>query len=89
MNTADDAVDRIRILECPTGDLENRIAGIFEDYGVANKDKVRVVRDSSLDREGAQAYLVKLADARQSFVILADSGYDDYVAKVVDIYTQS
>ncbi|HEX2928023.1 MAG TPA: hypothetical protein VHP38_17495, partial [Ruminiclostridium sp.] len=69
---------------CPTGEIENRVAGILEDYGVADKSKVNINRERSLDQEEAQAYRVNLAENR-SFVVLAKSGLDDYVAKIVDV----
>lgn len=84
MSKIDEAIDRIKILECPTGEIENRVAGILEDYGVADKSKVNINRERSLDQEEAQAYRVNLAGNR-SFVVLAKSGLDDYVAKIVDV----
>lgn len=89
MGKIDKAINRIKILECPTGDLENRVAGILEDYGVANRKKVNVNRDSYFDRGEAQAYRVEIADEGQSIVVLAKSGEEDYVAKVVDVYSKS
>jgi hypothetical protein len=82
-----EAVNRIKILECPTGELENSVALILEDYGVADMDRVKIGRDSSLDRDEAQGYRVKIQDEGQSIIVLAKSGYDDYVATVVDAYT--
>jgi hypothetical protein len=85
MNKIDEAINRIRILECPTGDVENSVALILEDHGVANRSKINIDRDNSLDRDEAQAYRVKIAGEGQSILVLAKSGYDDYVAKVVDV----
>ncbi len=89
MKNINGAIDRIRILECPTGELENRVAGILEDYGIADSSKVDINRDNSLDREEAQAYNVKIPGEGQSIVVLAKAGLDDYVAKVVDVYSKS
>lgn len=88
MHKTNEAIDRIRILECPTGDLENRVAGILEDYGVADRTNINVVRDDSLDRDEAQAYRVKIPGEGQSIIVLAQSGMDDYVAKVIDVYSK-
>ena len=88
MKKIDEAIDRIKILECPTGDIENRVAGILEDYGVANRSKINVGRDSSLDRDEAQGYRAEITSQGQSIVVLATSGYDDYVAKVTDAYSE-
>ncbi len=85
MNKMDEAIDRIKTLECPTGEVENSVALILEDYGVADSDKVYVNRDNRLDRDEAEAYRVKIAGGGQTFVVLAKSGYDGYVAKVVDV----
>lgn len=89
MNKIDEAIDRIRILECPTGDLESRVAEILEDYRIADRSKVNIHRDSKLDREDAQAFKVQIPGERQSIVVMAKSGYDDYVAKVTDVYSKS
>ncbi|WP_028401416.1 hypothetical protein [Ectobacillus panaciterrae] len=87
MTSLKDAVERIKRLECPTGDLEHRVMGILEEYGVANKNEIMVNRDERFDRNEAQAYSTKISgDREQSIVILATSGLDDYVAKVVDVY---
>lgn len=88
MNRVDDAIDRIKKLVCPTGEIENSVALILEDYGVADKSEVNIDRDKTLDRDNAQAYKVEIAGGNQSIVLLAKSGYDDYVAKVIDAYSK-
>ncbi len=86
MNNIDAAIDRIKILECPTGEIENRVAGILENYGVAERSKVNISRVKNLDQDEAQAYTVKFQGEDNSIVVLAKSGLDDYVATVVDAY---
>jgi hypothetical protein len=89
MAILEDAVQRIKILECPTGDLEQRVKGILEEYGVANGDKLMVSRDKRFDQNEAQAYSATILgdqEQSQSIVILAKSGLDDYVAQVIDAY---
>lgn len=89
MPKLEDAVERIKKLECPTGDMENRVAGILEDYGVANKNEITIKRDENLDRDGAEGYSVRPTMSKErSIVVLATSGMDDYVAKVVDAYIE-
>lgn len=88
MNKIDEAIDRIKALECPTGDIENRVAEILEDYRVADSSKVNIRRDSKLDSEDTQAYRVEIQGKDQSIVVMAKSGYDDYVAKVTDVYSK-
>lgn len=87
MSILEDAVERIKILECPTGDLEQRVRGILEEYGVANGNDLMVSRDERFDQNEAQAYCATISrDQEQSILILAKSGLDDYVAEVVDVY---
>ncbi|AEY65937.1 hypothetical protein [Clostridium sp. BNL1100] len=86
MNNIDAAIDRIKILECPTGEIENRVVGILENYGVADRSKVDISRAQNLDKDEAQAYKVKFQGEDSSIVVLAKSGLDDYVATVVDAY---
>ena len=89
MSRMDKAIDRIKILECPTGELENRVTGILEEYGVARKSQVSIDRVKLLDNDEAQAYKLKIPGEKQSFIIMTSSGYDDYVAKVVDVQSKS
>ncbi|ADK14843.1 MULTISPECIES: hypothetical protein [Clostridium] len=86
MKKIDEAIDRIRTLECPTGDLENRVTEILEDYGVADRSKINVNRDEYFDKDEAQAYRVQILNQEHPIMVLAKSGYDDYVAKVTDVY---
>lgn len=87
MSKIEDAIQRMKILECPTGEVENRIAGILEDYGVANKSEVEVERYEGLVVNGAEGFCVKIpGDKNQSIIVLASSGMDDYVAKVTEAY---
>lgn len=89
MINLEEAIDRIKILECPTGELEDRVVNIFEEYNIANKNEININRDEQLDKDGAQGYRAKIAnDTDQSVTILATSGLDDYVAKVVDAYIE-
>lgn len=86
-NSVQSAIDRIKSLECPTGEVETRVAGILEDYKVANKNDLNIYRNEELDRSGTEAYTAIFSNIpNQSLVVLARSGPDDYVATVVDAY---
>jgi len=86
MENLNRAIDRIKILECPTGELENRVADILDDYRVADKNKITINRARQLDADGAAAYSAKISsNSPQSFTILAKSGLDGYVDKVIDV----
>ncbi|MCC5908893.1 MAG: hypothetical protein JJT76_00405 [Clostridiaceae bacterium] len=87
MDNLQNAVNRIKILECPTGDLGYRVAGILEDYKIANSNEITVDRDARFDRGGIEAYTTTIpSDKNQSIVVLAKSGSEDYVIKVIDAY---
>ncbi len=83
MSDINNAIERIRVLQCPTGELENRIEEILKQYNIDPRDEISVVRVSDHDANGAQAYKAAFARGRE-IIILAESGPDDYVAKVVD-----
>ncbi len=86
MTKLEDAIERIKILECPTGQVENRVAQILEEYNVVHKDEVKVSRDERFSKDGTEAYVARLSKD-EGIVVLAKAGLDDYVAKVVDVYT--
>ncbi|KGK85989.1 hypothetical protein [Clostridium sp. HMP27] len=87
MSKIDDAIERIKILECPTGNVEARVAQILEEYGVASSNEISIERDKYIDNVNGEAYRAKiLGDANQSIIVVAESGLDDYVAKVTDVY---
>lgn len=90
MKSIENAIDRIRTLECPTGEVEIHIADILEDYQVANRNQLSIYRNKQFDKDGAEAYRATISSsADQSIIILAQHGLDDYVAKVVDAYIMS
>lgn len=87
MATLENAIDRIKTLECPTGEVEIRVADILEDYEIANRNFITIYRDEQFDINGAEAYKARITNnSRQSVIVLAESGLDNYVAKVVDAY---
>jgi hypothetical protein len=87
MSYIEDAIGRIKELECPTRKIENRIAGILEDYGIAYRSEVEVKKYEGMEIRGEKGFCVKIpGDNNQSIIILANSGMDDYVAKVKDAY---
>lgn len=87
VNNINEAISRIKNLECPTGEVENRVADILEDYNVADRNELIINRDERYDSIEGEAYHARIPGSYQnSLIILAKSGLDDYVAKVVDVY---
>lgn len=85
MDTLQEAIDRMKMLECPTGELEDRVLDILEEYDVAYKDDISIERDDEKDEDGAEYYYVYISD-NESLTIVAKSGVDDYVIRVLDAY---
>jgi predicted Zn-dependent protease len=86
MAAYESALERIQKLECPTGDLEERIVEILTDAHVAEEDEIQVVREQEYDRDGAQAYKINFDEYEgRAIIVLARSGADDYVARVTDV----
>lgn len=82
-----DAIEKIKTLECPVDEIQDRLAGILEDYAVADRSKINIQRDKRFDQNGAAAYTARIrGGGEQSVMVLAKAGLDDYVAKVVDAY---
>jgi hypothetical protein len=85
MDNLKKAIERIKELECPTGDVESRVAHILEDYKVADRNMIKINREEQED--GFEIYnAVVLSNNEHHITVLAKSGLDDYVATVVDAY---
>ncbi|MDF2547640.1 MAG: hypothetical protein K0R93_2538 [Anaerosolibacter sp.] len=87
MSRLTDAMERIRALECPTGDVAHRVTGILEDYEVANGEAITVEREGELGKNGLEVYRAEIGNVgEQPIMIIVQSGADDYVAKVIDVH---
>ena len=86
MTNLEKAIDRIKILECPTGKLEERLVSILEDYKVAKRDEILIKRDREADKGDLKAYRVGFkGDKENSLLVFAKAGMDDYVIKVFEV----
>jgi hypothetical protein len=80
-------LDRLSIMECPAGKVENKVIDIFVAYQVADENNIRVKRDEKLDRKDLEGYRAEIYGANPiKFALLCKSGQDDYVSKIVDVY---
>lgn len=84
MTTINNAIDEIKKIECPTGELEKRVAGILYEYDLTDMNINAVKRERRLDERDAKAFCADTSNGK--LVIMATSGMDDYVAKVVHVY---
>lgn len=89
MQNLDRVIERIKALECPSGDLEKRVEEILKSYSVENSNSVIIKRNEELDIFDMKAYSAKMADgSNKDLIVISKSGLDDYVEKVVDAYIQ-
>lgn len=87
MASIEKAIDRIKTLQFPTGELGGRVAQILDDCGIASEKDVTIKRDEESDIDTAEAYKVTIpGNPDPCLTILARSGADDYVAWVVDVH---
>ena len=97
MPNLEKAIKRIKRLQCPTGELEDRVTSILEDYRVGARHEISIDRNDGFyrdeewsdqwDKDGTEAYRVRISNkASPSITVIARSGHDDYVAQVVDVY---
>lgn len=87
MSNIENVIERLKIMECPTGYVENKVIDIFVEYDIANKNNILVRRDESFDNQSVEGYRIDVSsDIPLSIGILCKSGEDDYVAKVVDVF---
>ena len=84
MDKLDEAIKQIKEIECPTGELEQRVAVILSDYNLTNENINSVIRDEKMDIPGAEAFYAETTNGK--LVVIATSGMDDYVAKVTNAY---
>lgn len=84
MNKLNEAIQKIEKLECPTGELELHVSGILSDYGLTEYNVKSLKRDEKFDTEEAQAFCADTKNGK--LIVMASSGMDDYVAKVVNVY---
>lgn len=86
MANLENAIERIKKLECPVGEIKSRVAGILEDYGVADGGQISVKEEAD-SGEGIRVYRCDIPGDRKGTLLLHTlSGSEDYVAKVTDVY---
>ena len=88
MGNLENAIAEIKVLECPTGDIKSRVRGILKDHEIAHGTEITVSRNHMLDKNGARGYSAKITrDDGLTINVLAVSGMDDYVTKIIDAYS--
>lgn len=89
MENYSNVIDRLKIMECPAGKVEDKILNILLDYNVANRNDIeikRVKEDIDNSKNGQEFYLARINGNKPiNLELTCISGEDDYVAKVVEV----
>lgn len=88
MSRLQEAIERIKALECPTGQVGERIQEILEDYQALDEGRVVVNEDEDINMDGTKGYSIELSDGQEYIRVFSTAGLDDYVEKVVDAYME-
>lgn len=88
MGNLDEVVEKIRVLECPTGQLGVRLEEILEDYHLGDMDSVRIEEDEDINLDGTKGYSIEIPEEGETIRVFSTAGLDDYVEKVVDAYIE-
>ncbi|SEO62878.1 hypothetical protein [Propionispora vibrioides] len=88
MEPIDDILGRLKRMECPAGEVADRVRTMLAEYEAVAETEIAVFRERSLDRDGTQGYVARFPRNQNGLglAVLTESGMDDYVAKVVDAY---
>ena len=85
----EDALEKIKSLECSAGELRNRIAGIFEECGIADSNEVTVEKYDGISINGSVAFHASIPGTKNKAVtVLAGPGMDGSLTKVNDAYVE-
>lgn len=87
----DEALERLKTMECPTGGVEERILETLVEFNIAKRNDISITHDQDDEfiNNNIEAYRAKFrGNKAQTVVVLCRSGIDDYVSKVLDAYVQ-
>lgn len=86
MESLEKAIERIKVLECPSGNIEDRVKKILEEYLTQEQYSINIEKDED-SKNRLETYMVVVSgDSENKIKILAKSGLDDYVTTVVDVF---
>jgi hypothetical protein len=87
MDINSEMMEEIKHLECPTGEVADRVMSILEDYNPSGQYQIIEEEDDDFIEDHMKLYNVFSEDEEApSFGVVVKEGLDDYVAEVVDVY---
>lgn len=87
MDINKDVLKRIIGIECPTGNVTDRVINVLEEYNLGGEYQIMSEADDDFDETRLRFYKAfsETAD-NPDFVMVVKEGKDGYVAKVVDAF---
>lgn len=87
MDTDNNMMEEIKHLECPTGEVIDRVMSILESHNPYGQYQIVEEADDDFIDDHMKVYSVFSEDEESpSFGVVVKEGLDDYVAEVVDVY---
>lgn len=82
-------VSRIIGIECPTDKVTDRVIGVLEEYNLDGQYQITSRTDEDYDETRLKYYRAfSETEDNPDLVMVVKEGKDDYVAKIVDAYTE-
>lgn len=78
-------IERMNKMQCPNGEIEQKVAKLVEEYHLGQKDQVAVYRETDYDTAEVEGYRIDIVNENPvSFKLLATTGAEDYVIRVIE-----
>lgn len=82
-------VKRIIGIECPTGEVTDRVINVLEDYNPGGEYQITSRPDTDYDETRLRYYRAfSETGDNPDLIMVVKEGKDGYVAKIVDAYTE-
>lgn len=82
-------VKRIIGIECPTDKVTDRVIGVLEEYNLDGQYQITARTDEDYDETRLKYYRAfSETEDNPDLIMVVKEGKDDYVAKIVDAYTE-
>ena len=84
-----DLVKKIIGIECPTGEVADRVTSVLEEYNLGGEYQITSRADNDYEETRLRYYRAfSETNDNPDLIMVVKEGKDDYVAKVVDAYTE-
>jgi hypothetical protein len=85
----DNIIKRIIGIECPTDNVVDRVIGVLEEYNLDGQYQITSRTDGDYDETRLKYYRAfSESGDNPDLIMVVKEGKDDYVAKILDAYTE-